>query len=465
MVSLMLLTLTVSLVASDLASVLAQLVRGKADERALSVLQSAVKQDPSAPAWWVWLGYAHSLRGEWAQAAQAYGRAQQLGARSSFAWFPPSLPPTWLPEHGNLRSLTIAAVTVWQSPTVFVEPFPSTDPRHGERFHHITFVYALDRTDHMARQWVHWHAQAELPSFLADSPAVFALALKLLSERLGTSVSLPVRAWLFSRGDGSALSLQEHTFFYGLLPSDRWGWWRKVAHEAGHYTVPSFGEFEGLHEPYAGGFLGERLFALWLWEDGSFLADLRQPLSDYLRKTICAEIVRAQQWLLRPEGEVPPMPVFLGLCLFLERLGGHLLLREVVSNAPGDSWRAFCVGLERTFQKRLAKGLTIRLCTPDANTPLSAFDLTALREGLTAPSMQIAWWLLNGQFRCEVLVQGRGELQLRWGERVIAEWSVNADQPQKLSVGFVNDQVGWQRLRFWWLKGSGKIVSVTFLQE
>jgi len=93
MVSLMLLTLTVSLVASDLASVLAQLVRGQADERALSVLQSAVKQDPSAPAWWVWLGYAHSLRGEWAQAAQAYCRAQQLGARSSFAWFPPSLPP------------------------------------------------------------------------------------------------------------------------------------------------------------------------------------------------------------------------------------------------------------------------------------------------------------------------------------------------------------------------------------
>jgi len=96
---------------------------------------------------------------------------------------------------------------------------------------------------------------------------------------------------------------------------------------------------------------------------------------------------------------------------------------------------------------------------------LSTFDIAALREGLKAPSVQLAWWLPAGNFQCEVEVQGEGVLQVRWGESGVGEWSVRGGGQQKFSCVFTNAGSGWQRLRFWWLKGVGKILSVTFRQK
>ncbi|MFN3421321.1 MAG: hypothetical protein ACK40X_06335, partial [Armatimonadota bacterium] len=175
---------------------------------------------------------------------------------------------------------------------------------------------------------------------------------------------------------------------------------------------------------------------------------------------------KAQQWLLQSSKSAQPtMQVFLGLCLYLERLGGYELLRDVMANSADDSWNGFQAGLEQTFTERLQNGLKIRLRVPDANTPLSTFDIAALRDGLNSQAIQLAWWLPKGEFQCDVEVQGKGVLQLRWGESQITERSVNANEPQTFSCNFVNPSSGWQRLRFWWLKGEGKILSVKFQQK
>lgn len=457
---------TTLVLASDVSKVIEQLTNGIADKGVIAELKSAVQIDPSASLWWVWLGYAHSLRQEWNDAQKAYTKASELKAKPSFAWFPPTLPISWLPQHGSMKAKTIGDLTVWQSPAVFCEPNFITDPKHGDRFHRVVFVYAAEEQTHFARHSVHWMVQdRDLPSHIEDAPSVFAAALRLLSKSFGTPLKLPVKAWLFIKGDGSAFSFAGHTLFYGIAPIDRWGWWLKVAHEAGHHTVPAFGEFDGLHEPYSGGFLGERLFAMWLWDEGRGARDeeMERKLREYLRKVVCAEIVRAQQWILQStQPQKPPMQVFLGLCLYIERLGGIDLLRDVMAKAPNDSWDGFKVGLEQSFAERLHNGLTIRLRAPDANTALSTFDLNALREGLSTPSIQLAWWLPKGEIQCTVEVQGSGTLQLRWGNGQIAEWTVSTREPKSLSCTFVNPHSGWERLRFWWQKGGGKVLSVKF---
>ncbi len=466
------LTLTAlnTLAAMDISTVISRLALGFASDENVSELKAIIQKDPTAPSWWAWLGYAHSLRREWDDAENAYYQAFQLGAKPSFPWFPPTLPISWLPKHGSLTPLTINGLTIWQSPLVFYEPNFATDPKHGERFHRILFVYGAENQSRFAQQMVQWMVQSgELPSHLSDTPSIFAAALQLFSERLNTPLKLPIRGWLFARGNGSAFSFAGHTLFYGTIPNDRWSWWLKVAHEAGHHTVPAFGEFDGFHEPYSGGFLGERLFAVWLWDAGQGTQgkdEMKQKLSEYLLKVISAEIVKAQQWLLQSSGNAKPtMQVFLGLCLYLERLGGYELLRDVMANSADDSWNGFQTGLERTFAERLQKGLKICLRVPDANTSLSTFDITALRNGLKSQAIQIAWWLPKGEFHCDVEVQGNGVLQLRWKENQIAEQLVNANEPQTFSCNFVNPSSGWQRLRFWWLKGEGKILSVTFRQK
>jgi len=453
---------------SDMSTILNRLAQGVVDDEIVAELKGKLKTDPKAPAWWAWLGYAHCLRREWNEAKEAYQHAKELGAKPSFFWFPPTLPVSWLTDRNYLRRLAIDGFVVWQSPNVFCEPLPIANPKHGDKFIKVVFVYGSKEQAEHASHLVRWFSQfSELPKHLSDAPSVFALALNLFSERFGMPVKFPVRAWLFAKGNGSAFSFAGHTLFYGSIPNDRWAWWLKIAHEAGHHAVPAFGEFDGLHEPYSGGFLGERLFALWLWDEGrKFVSEdteIERGLKGYLLRTVSAEIVKAQQWLLQTQKpEKPPMQVFLGLCLYLERLGSWELLREVMTNSPKDSWDGFLAGFESALSQRLSSGLTLKLRVPDANTPLTSFDIAALRDGLKSPSIQLAWWLPQGDFQCTVKVQGKGKLQVRWGDEQIAEWEANANEPQTLSCTFSNPKTQWQRLRFWWQSGSGKILSVNF---
>jgi hypothetical protein len=457
-----------AIAASDISTILNRLAQGVVDDEIVAELKAKLQTDPKAPAWWAWLGYAHCLRQEWDEAKEAYQRAEDLGAKPSFSWFPPTLPVSWFANRGYLRQLAISDVVVWQSPNVFCEPVPVADPKHGDKFSKVVFVYGSKAQADYASHFVQWLNQfGELPRHLSDVPSIFALALSLFSERFGMPVKFPVRAWLFAKGNGSAFSFAGHTLFYGSIPDDRWTWWLKVAHEAGHHAIPAFGEFDGLHEPYSGGFLGERLFALWLWDEGREVvngdAEIERGLKNYLLGMVSAEIVKAQQWLLQaPKPEKPPMQVFLGLCLYLERLGGWDLLKEAMANAPKDTWDGFLAGFEIALSRRLSSGLTLRLRVPDANTPLSSFDISNLRDGLMSPSIQLAWWLPQGDFQCTVEVQGKGKLQVRWGDEQIAQWEVNASEPQTFSCTFDNPRAQWQRLRFWWLSGSGKILSVNF---
>lgn len=543
--------------AQDLQTVLERLARGIADDEAITTLQTVVQHDPKAPAWWAWLGFAHALRNDWDSSAKAYEQARVCGAQPSFPWFPQRLPVDWMPTHGNMQVIKVGDETLWQSPSVFIEPRPLRDHWYGERFHRISFVYGCDKgqgdketgrqgdtktqgqgdkerqrhkdtgtrrhgdmetrrhgedrdmetrrqgdkgtqthyqssvanRQSLSVNWVQWLSQTnETPVHLRDVPVVFALALRWFSQRLETPVSLPIRLWLFSQGRGEAFTVVGNTLFYGTTPNDRWRWWLKAAHEAGHHTIPAFGEFLGMHESYAGGFLGERLFMLWLWDTGqgedrekekrrkgdietqrlaTWDAEIEQGLATYLRKTVVPEIVLAQQWLLAgvPDDE-PPMHVFLGLCAYLERLGGIDLLREAMAKASGEDWKAFQSGVAKAISDRLGSdGLTLSFAVPDANTNPATFDLALLSiSSSLVPrplSLQLALWLPKGELEGELVAQGKGRLQMLWETEQVGGWQIASEEPTKLGLRLTVRQTGWRRLRFWWSDGKGKLLKIT----
>jgi hypothetical protein len=306
-----------------------------------------------------------------------------------------------------------------------------------------------------------------LPDHLHGAPVVFTAALHAFASQFQTPVSLPVCVWLFPHGDGSAKTITGNTLFYGTLPNDRWGWWLKMAHEAGHHAIPAFGAFDGLHEPYAGGFLGERLFALWLWDGQQTQPlpdDIAQGITVYLRSTVVPEIVAGQQWLLRNDDEAPRMPTFLGVCLYLERLVGSAFLSAAMKRAKGESWQAFVNGVQTAIGDSVRDGLTLRFALPDANTAPTRFALDHLRDAPERPTTQVAWHLPVGTFLGHLELDGGGELVMRWGDRTIGRWQLGIAQRYRLPLRFSVAETGWQRLRFWWLKGSGRVIALTVRQ-
>jgi hypothetical protein len=454
--------------ATDDPSLISHLVQGAGEIDAIvSALTQAVRQNPDDAQKWAWLGYALCLQGDWKSARQAYARARSLVAPFNLAWLPPQLPLDWLNDWRGVGQVNWAGKQLWCSAPTTTHPLTFAFPERHLSFSHLIAVYA-DDGQKIARQWVRWLMTSErMPQHLQMAPLAFAWALREFAICFGTQPPLPVTAWLLPDGDGKAETVAGNTQFFGVAPFDRWGWFLKVAHEAGHHTIPAFGTFDGLHEPYSGGFLGERLFALWLWDGQGDLpvdAELMQGIQRFLRSTVIPEIVAGQQWLLRPSDQPPSMPVFLGICAYLERVAGRKFLRTVMEQAGGDDWRAFQRGICQVIRMALNDGLTLRFAVPDANTVPATFDPKGLRLPPTRLAMQLAWWLPAETVQGQLQVQGKGELVMRWGEREIGRWrlpSSLANSPSSLPVRWTVTEAGWQRLRFWWVQGEGQVLSLT----
>ncbi|MFA0752230.1 MAG: hypothetical protein SLRJCFUN_002633 [Candidatus Fervidibacter sp.] len=450
--------------AMDDLSFLTRLVQRDGEaEAVLPALMQAVREKPDDARQWAWLGYALCLRGDWQGARQAYERARSLAAPFNLAWLPPQLPLDWLKDWQGMGQAKWASTAFWWSLPAPTAPVSFTLAQAQRPFPYLIAIYADE--GRFARQWVRWLMTSEqLPPHLRTAPLVFAWALREFANAFGTKPKLPVTVWLFPEGDGRAETMAGNTHFFGLAPFDRFRWWLKVAHEAGHHTIPAFGPFDGWHEPYSGGFLGERLFALWLWDgqdDSPMDAEVAQGLLRFLRSQVIPEIVAGQQWLLRSSEEPPSMPTFLGICAYLERVAGRKFLRSAMEEAGGDDWRAFRRGICQAIEKALKDGLTLRFPVPDANTLPATFDPQGLKAAQKGLATQFAWWLPTETFQGQLQVQGNGELVMRWGEREIGRWRLSSSLPVSLPLRWTVTEARWQRLRFWWVQGAGQVLSLT----
>lgn len=452
------------LAATDEATLMTDLVQGGGDVRAIvAALLQSLQQNPKDGHLWAWLGFAYCLQGNWCLAEQAYARAHSLAASSSLAWLPHQLPTEWLSNWRGITQGQLANKRLWWSSPTPTQPVSFALSNHPFTFPWLIAVYADE--GHIARQWVRWlMTSQQMPSALRTAPIVFAWALREFALAFGTTPKLPVTAWLLPEGNQGAETGPGNTLFFGLMPLDRWRWWLKVAHEAGHHTIPAFGPFDGLHEPYAGGFLGERLFALWLWDaqDNSPMdAEVTQSLLRFLRSQVIPEIVAGQQWLLGSFDQLPSMPTFLGICAYLERVAGRKFLRSAMEEAGGDDWRAFRRGICQAIGKALRDGLTLRFAVPDANTLPATFDPQGLKAAQKGLATQFAWWLPTATFQGYLQAQGNGELVVRWGEREIGRWRLSSSLPVSLPLRWTVTEARWQRLRFWWVQGAGQVLSLT----
>ncbi|MCS7224169.1 MAG: tetratricopeptide repeat protein [Armatimonadetes bacterium] len=444
----------------DGTAILQALSEGRCHPDAIAYLTAKVEAEPNVPSWKAWLGLAHCLNGNWELARQCYQQARSEGAAPSLPFFPPECPSDWLGSLIPVKAQPIGHQTLWQGPFVLWETDIPRDPAHGHRFPWVSPLYQSNGFS--ARQIVAAFSQREpRRTVMAQWTLAFGHALSWLMARFPTPQSLPVRLWFFSDGDGTIVTRSGNTFLYGLRKSDSMSLWASAAHEAAHHLVPAFGPFPGFHEPYSGGFLGERLFIAWLLDD----TDSRRTqewewLNRYEKEIIVPEMVSGQQFLLSPLGQQEPtMSSFLGVAIFLERLLSDDFF-EFLTQAKGPSWADFLAAIEKGIESRLkGTGLKIRTRAPGATTPIP------LLNGLgpiDQPALVYPLWLPKGNYETHLMTEGSGSLELLWNNETIGQVSVTDGASQTPTIRWRNTSAGWRSWRMVWRSGKGRVVQLLF---
>ncbi len=446
--------------AQDFRALVAAIAEGRLPDRAVQILQEQVAKDPSAPSWKLWLGLAFCLNGQWDPARRCYEEAKGLSATASHPWFPPLFPSDWLGRLIPVTRRNLSHRHLWTSPLVLWEGEQLRDPLHRESFPFVAFVYTSDSK--MARRICTAFLQSldDLPT-TTDWIARFSDALLSLGERFRVQNLPPVKLWIFRDGDGSSFTGPGYTALYGIKRKDPANLVCSAAHEAAHHLVPAFGPFAGLHEPYSGGFVGERLYLFSLLDQNG-----EAPLPDFLdrlwRDRLIPETVRGQQFLLSlrdQEKQEPEMNAFIGVAIYLERLLGEAFY-EILPQAPDPSWNGFLSVFEAGMQQQMEKSvLRLFFRAPGATFPLPVPPRP--RDGVRTVASQVhPLWLPKGIVAAEIDCEGEGELDLFWNESLIATVRANARCDRRASFLFESKAQGWGAFRALWRRGKGKVSGI-----
>ncbi|HID06658.1 MAG TPA: hypothetical protein EYP10_05865 [Armatimonadetes bacterium] len=251
----------------------------------------------------------------------------------------------------------------------------------------------------------------------------------------------PINLWLAEEGEPTAITVTGHTYWHGISPNRTFAqWFIDVSHEYGHHAFPAFGPFTGNHERYAGGYLSERLNAIWLlealrsnraWLPERMTAKAQAELQAYIRQYHLQDVREWCEWLYRQtkagamatvnvsEATQIPMSVFLGSAIFIERCFGDSFLKSVLDGCTDQTYDAFIGSFQKHIQRALDEGevhidprITFAVNARTTIAPLG--DLIASTHSFTLPSTQLLpMWLPKYTIKCEV------SLKLPKGAKVI----------------------------------------------
>ncbi|MBC8102985.1 MAG: hypothetical protein H7Z41_10405 [Cytophagales bacterium] len=176
-------------------------------------------------------------------------------------------------------------------PAPFAAPVPYRDARYGWRYSRAVYVFAPVRkaTGRNApppglRLIVTVHHEPPDTARAQQTARLISRLLRLHFEHFGRDAAFPrdadrAEVWLASETPSGAQEAGGETrdnqvyFFATGSPRSLLEWTRTVVHEWGHLTMYAA---RGFTEPEndAGGFLGERLYLKWLWEEKTITAPL-----------------------------------------------------------------------------------------------------------------------------------------------------------------------------------------------
>jgi hypothetical protein len=218
---------------------------------------------------------------------------------------------------------------------------PARDPKHQIRYAHRVQVFCLTETEEVTmldgRKFVlHFQEPEDEPLALRAGAAlarIYWIGRDYLDR--GPRGNRPIHVWLDREGEAGGEEHESNIYLFAIRePRPPAEWLRELAHEYSHIFIPPAGRFLA-PEPWANGYLGERLFLKWLLADNGLEDAWGEPVD-------AAAYVRYQVTPLREQflskGPAAPesqrndaegMAFFIGQMLALEAMHGPKFLRAV----------------------------------------------------------------------------------------------------------------------------------------
>jgi hypothetical protein len=280
----------------------------------------------------------------------------------------PSPPPTWnqslrtegfdIQELTPLQAHTQALIL---TPHLSQRPLARTDPRHGWQF--SVACYGYFRTEHQSLPELRFRVYAQQMGDLPKAQRVCRLLLRLQEtawQKLRLQVNLQgertLNVWLCRQGNSGGEQWRNNLYLYSIEEIRRhMDWLREVAHEFSHAIIPGITGY-AMPEPWANGYMGERLFMTWLdsmFSSGQVGAeDVCGATATDIRAFVQQRCVPLRdKWFAGfpqrdfARTDATGMGTLIGLALYIDSVYGSSMLRaafaRLASPQPKAFWQAF----------------------------------------------------------------------------------------------------------------------------
>ncbi|GBC97423.1 hypothetical protein HRbin16_03246 [bacterium HR16] len=280
----------------------------------------------------------------------------------------PPPPPVWnASTHPGFEAQTLEPLTPSTAAVVITRRLNQTgisrtDPKHGWRF--TVACYGYFRTEHLSQPELRFRVYAQQTEDLPDTQRVCRLLLRLQEvawQRLRLQVNLQgervLNVWLCRQGNAGGEQWRNNLYIYSIQEiRDGLEWLREVAHEISHALIPGITGYSA-PEPWANGYIGERLLLTWLEplaNTGKLSAeDLCGASASDVRRFVQQRCVPLRQrWTAGgfPEkdlkrADATGMGTLIGMVLYIDSVYGSTTLRATFARLaepqPIALWKAF----------------------------------------------------------------------------------------------------------------------------
>ncbi len=259
------------------------------------------------------------------------------------------------------------------APEPFAEPQPATDSRYGWHFSRAVYIYAPPRPGEARGLFrrVVVHHEPEARANALNVARLIARLQRLHRQHLRRDTQFYrdadiAHVWLAPEKPGNGTAggethdNQMYIFATGTFKRTALEWTRTVVHEWGHVTLPAA---RGYTEPEndAAGYLGERLYLKWLYEeasrkgapanDGTALDDLTL----YYRRQIAPLMARFRTPESGPYAKTlsgnftENMDYYIGMALAFDNTFGSALLGRAIFSIDGNKPQDLRAAMESTL--------------------------------------------------------------------------------------------------------------------
>jgi len=292
-----------------------------------------------------------------------------------------------------------------------------TDPRYGWQF--TVACYGYLRTEHLSQPEMRFRVYAQQSEDLPTVQKVCRLLLRLQEiawMKLRLQVNLQgervLNVWLCRQGNSGGEQWRNNLYVYSIQEiQEPLEWLREVAHEFSHALFPGITGYTA-PEPWANGYIGERLFMTWvepLLQSGKILPD------DVCRTSVAdvRQFVNQRCLPLRhiwsnggfPENDfrrtdAAGMGTLIGLVLYIDGVYGSSMLRasfaRLAEPQPAALWRAFTEAVTESDEVQITpSGAKTQIWLPAGQWRVETEDRRAsLQQGKASWQVSQPVWRL-----------------------------------------------------------------------